>query len=90
MYDLIIRGGRLIDGTGGPARGGDVAVQGGKIAAVGEVVGPARRVLEADGRVVAPGFIDLHTHYDAQVFWDPLATTSCWHGGIDGSERMCG
>jgi N-acyl-D-aspartate/D-glutamate deacylase len=80
MYDLVIRGGTLIDGTGGPARSGDVAVRDRKIAAVGELVGPARRALDADGLVVAPGFIDLHTHYDAQVFWDPLATTSCWHG----------
>jgi N-acyl-D-aspartate/D-glutamate deacylase len=80
MYDLIIRGGTLVDGTGRPARGGDLAVEDGRIAAVGEVVGPARRSLAADGLVVAPGFIDLHTHYDAQILWDPLATSSGWHG----------
>jgi N-acyl-D-aspartate/D-glutamate deacylase len=80
MYDLVIRGGKLVDGTGRAAFRGDLAVEGGKIAAVGEVAGPARREIAADGLAVAPGFIDLHTHYDAQILWDPLATSSCWHG----------
>ena len=64
-YDLLIRNGTLIDGTGGPARAGDVAIQDGVIVGVGAVDGPARRTIDADGRAVTPGFVDIHTHYDA-------------------------
>ena len=79
-YDLLIKNGRIIDGSGMPAFHGDVAVSGGKIVELGRLDGPATRVIEADGNVIAPGFIDNHCHYDAQVTWDPLCTYSCYHG----------
>jgi N-acyl-D-aspartate/D-glutamate deacylase len=79
-YDLIIKNGKIIDGSGLPGFHGDVAVSGGRILEMGRVSGEARRVIDADGLVVAPGIIDNHTHYDAQVTWDPLCTYSCYHG----------
>ena len=79
-YDLIIKNGKVIDGTGLPGFHSDVAVSGGRIVEIGKVSGEARQVLNADGLVVAPGIIDNHTHYDAQVTWDPLCTYSCYHG----------
>jgi N-acyl-D-aspartate/D-glutamate deacylase len=80
VYDLLIKNGRIIDGSGRPAFHGDVAVAQGKIVELGGLGGSARQVIEADGRVVAPGFVDNHCHYDAQVLWDPLCTFSCNHG----------
>ena len=68
--EIVIRGGSVVDGTGGPPRFADVAVAGGRITAIGPSVGGGRE-LDASGQVVSPGFIDIHTHYDAQVFWDP-------------------
>src|SRR2546426_3207029 len=79
-YDLLIKNGRIIDGSGRPAFNGDVGVAQGKIVELGRLAGSARRVIEADGRVVSPGFVDNHCHYDAQVLWDPLCTFSCHHG----------
>ena len=79
-YDLIIRNGKVIDGSGIPGFYGDVGISGNRIVEIGQVSGDARRVLDADGLVVAPGIIDNHTHYDAQVTWDPLCTFSCYHG----------
>ena len=79
-YDLLIRNGRVIDGSGMPGYRGDVSIKDGKIAEIGKLSGPAERVVDADGRVVAPGFIDNHTHFDAQVTWDPLCSCSCDHG----------
>jgi len=79
-YDLLIKNGRIIDGSGRPAFNGDVGVVQGKIVELGRLGGSARRVIEADGRVVSPGFVDNHCHYDAQVLWDPLCTFSCHHG----------
>ncbi len=76
MHDLLIRGAEIHDGSGGPARRGNVAVIGGRIAAVGADAGPARETVDADGLVLAPGIIDTHTHYDAQLTWDPWATPS--------------
>jgi N-acyl-D-aspartate/D-glutamate deacylase len=75
MVDLVVRNGNLVDGSGTPARPADVVVDGGRVAAVVPAgtagTAGARRVLEADGRLVTPGFVDVHTHYDAQVTWDP-------------------
>ncbi len=79
-YDLLIKNGRIIDGSGMPAFRGDVAVRGGKIVELGKLSGAATRVIDADGLVVAPGFVDNHCHYDAQVTWDPLCSFSCYHG----------
>jgi N-acyl-D-aspartate/D-glutamate deacylase len=89
-YDLLIRGGTIVDGSGSPAFRGDVAVAGGKIAAVGKVGGSAKRTIEADGRAVTPGFVDVHTHYDAQVFWDRMLTISPWHGVTTVVMGNCG
>ena len=79
-YDLLVKNGRIIDGSGRPAFNGDVGVANGKIVEMGRLDGPAKRTIEADGRVIAPGFVDNHCHYDAQVLWDPLCTFSCHHG----------
>ncbi len=79
-YDLVIKNGQIIDGSGIPGFRGDVAIRGGRIVGIGQVSGDAKKVLNADGLTVAPGVIDNHTHYDAQVTWDPLCTFSCYHG----------
>ena len=89
-YDLLVKNARICDGTGAPAYGGSVAISGGKIAAVGQVSGIARQEINADGLVLAPGFIDIHTHYDAQISWDPLLTSSCWHGVTTVLMGNCG
>jgi len=89
-FDLVIRGGTIVDGTGGPERLGDLAIRDGRIAAIGRVSGSARRVLDAEGAAVAPGFIDVHTHYDAQVFWDRMLTISPWHGVTSVIIGNCG
>jgi len=80
MFDILIKGGMLVDGTGAAARKADVAIEGGKIAAVGVLEGPARRTIDASGRVVAPGFIDPHTHFDVQLLWDGAARPALEHG----------
>src|SRR5690606_32944623 len=80
MHELVIRGGTVVDGTGAPAATADVAVDGGRITEVGRVEGRGERELDADGLVVAPGWVDIHTHYDGQVTWDPELTPSSWHG----------
>src|SRR5690348_673199 len=90
MHDLIIRGAEICDGTGAPRRRGDVAVTDGRIADVGHIGAAAARTIVADGLVLAPGFIDLHTHYDCQVSWDRALTPSCWHGVTTVVMGNCG
>src|SRR4029450_12824143 len=80
MLDLIIRNGQIIDGSGSPGFIGDIGIKGGRIAAIGRITEAARETLDAGGRVVSPGFVDVHTHYDAQVFWDGTVSPSCYHG----------
>ena len=79
-YDLLIKNGRIVDGSGMPAFHGDVAVEDGKIAEIGKLSGAAGQTVDVGGQVIAPGFIDNHCHYDAQVTWDPLCSFSCDHG----------
>ena len=79
-YDVVVRNGLVIDGSGAPGALSDVAIVGDRIVAMGDVEGNGREEIDAEGQVVAPGFVDGHTHMDAQVFWDQLGTSSCWHG----------
>lgn len=90
MYDLVIRGGRIADGSGGPLVDGDVAIDGDRISAVGRVDGRARRQIDAEGLLVTPGWVDVHTHYDGQVTWDPEVSPSGWHGVTTVVVGNCG
>lgn len=90
MHDLVIRGGTVVDGTGAPARTADVAVDGATITAVGRVTAPGRREVDADGALVTPGWVDIHTHYDGQVTWDAEVSPSGWHGVTTVVTGNCG
>ena len=90
-FDMLIRGGSVIDGTGAPARICDVAIVGDRIVDIApNIVGSATRVIDAEGRVVAPGFVDIHTHLDAQIAWDPIGSSSCYHGITSVVMGNCG
>lgn len=90
MYDLLIRNGTIVDGSGMPRYRADVGIEGNKIAAIGKIRANARETIDADGQIVSPGLVDAHTHMDAQVFWDALGTCSCWHGVTSVVMGNCG
>lgn len=89
-YDFVIRGGTVVDGTGAPARRADLAITGDRIVEVGECAGEATETIDATGRLVTPGFVDIHTHLDAQMAWDPIGSVSCWHGVTTAIMGNCG
>jgi len=90
QYDVIIKNAMIVDGSGSAAYPGDIGIQGGRIATVGRVRAPAARVIDAEGHAVTPGFVDGHTHMDAQIFWDPLGSSSCYHGVTTAIMGNCG
>jgi N-acyl-D-aspartate/D-glutamate deacylase len=90
MHDLLIRSGTIVDSSCTPPFTGDVAIENGRIVAVGRVKGAARRTLDACGQLVTPGFVDIHTHYDGQATQDPLLTPSCWHRVTTAVMGNCG
>src|ERR1700688_4558489 len=90
MHDLVIENATLIDGLGKPGKPGSLAVRDGRIVALGDNVGAGRERIDADGRVLAPGIVDLHTHFDAQLLWDPFATPSVGLGVTSVVIGNCG
>ncbi len=89
-HDLVVRGGTVVDGTGAPSRKADVAIDDGRIVEIGRVDARGRREVDADGKVVSPGFVDIHTHLDAQIMWEPQGASSCWHGVTSVVLGNCG
>ena len=89
-YDLLIKNGTIIDGTGAQRYDGSVAVKDDRVVEIGTVDGRAKREIDADGKLITPGFVDIHTHLDAQIAWDPLATSSCYHGVTSAVIGNCG
>src|SRR6478609_7730226 len=89
-FDLLVKNGMIVDGSGLPRYRGDVGVRDGKIVEIGRITGSAKETLDAEGRVVAPGFVDGHTHMDAQIFWDPIGTSSCYQGVTSVVMGNCG
>ncbi|MDE0055652.1 MAG: amidohydrolase family protein, partial [Gammaproteobacteria bacterium] len=89
-YDLVIRNGSIVDGSGAPAYLADLGVVDGRIACIGRIPEKGADNIDAEGHVVAPGFVDGHTHMDAQVFWDPIGSCSCYHGITSVVMGNCG
>jgi len=89
-YDIKVTGGTIVDGSGKAGFAGDLGIKGGKVVAIGKVEGPAETTIDAAGRVVSPGFVDVHTHYDAQLLWDRMLTISPWHGVTTTVIGNCG
>ena len=89
-FDLVIRNGTIVDGTGASCREGDVAISGGRIAAVGRFEGNGSEEIDARDRIVTPGFVDIHTHYDGQAVWDSHLAPSAWHGVTTAVMGNCG
>src|SRR5579864_1824122 len=89
-YDLLIKNGTVVDGTGAPARRADVAIEAGKIAEIGSIKERAKKVIDASDLIVTPGFVDPHTHYDAQICWDSYLTSSSSHGVTTVMMGNCG
>jgi N-acyl-D-aspartate/D-glutamate deacylase len=90
MFDLVIRNGKIVDGTGAPAFEGDIAIEGDRIVAIGQFEGSGKREIDAEGKLVTPGWVDMHTHFDGQVTWDPYFTPSSWHGVTTVVMGNCG
>lgn len=90
QYDLVVKNGWVIDGSGGPRYRADIGVRAGKITAIGRINANAAQTIAADGQVVTPGFVDGHTHMDAQIFWDPIGASSCYHGVTTAIMGNCG
>ena len=90
MHDIVIRGGLIVDGTGSEPYQADLAIKDGKIAAIGEITESAEREIDATGKIVTPGFVDIHTHLDAQIAWDPDMTPISWHGVTTALIGNCG
>ena len=89
-YDVVIKNGTVVDGSGRPPYRADVAVQGDRIAEIGKIADSGKRMIDAEGSLVTPGFVDIHTHLDAQIWWDPIASSSCWHGVTSVVMGNCG
>ncbi len=89
-YDIVIKNGTVVDGSGQPAIQADVAIKGNRIVEMGKVTARAERTIDAEGHLVTPGFVDIHTHLDAQITWDLVATSSCWHGVTSVVMGNCG